>query len=194
MPDILISLLFAIQTIVSNKDRLQEHQSDTSIYVLFSVSVSILSEHAAFTFLATLTTHHWAGTGLLPCKTCTQRPFHLPLPFHVRLVRRTVGTVGRRHSPLSLSLSTRSNAYTSALHFWSSGSYSLIPVTALSSSKHSRFSYDAKTTSQFHFFIRPLGSFKKALFLLLLLYSQGCQRIYFLKYILVEYKSKNSRK
>lgn len=73
--DILISLLFATQTIMSDKDRLQEHQSDTTIHVLFSVSVSILSEHAAFTFLATLTTHHSAGTGLLPCKTWTQRPF-----------------------------------------------------------------------------------------------------------------------
>lgn len=69
MPDILISLLFAIQTIMSNKDRLQEHRSDTTIHVLFSVSVSILSEHAAFAFLATLTTHHSAGTGLLPCET-----------------------------------------------------------------------------------------------------------------------------
>lgn len=102
---------------MSNKDRLQEHQSDTTIYVLFSVSVSILSEHAAFAFLATLTTHRSAGTG----HKDRWIQFHT-VPFPV--------TVSRRYDVLSavIHLSTRSNAYTSAYirHYSTSGPAALI--------------------------------------------------------------------
>lgn len=125
VPDILISLIFAFQTIMTNKDRLQEHQSDPAVSVLFSVSVSILRE-LAFTFPATLTTHHSAGTGLLPCMMGTQRPYDTIPHRSISRYRFTYG-----YSVLSAIIHLFSNAYTSAYiqqYFQSAASYSLIPV------------------------------------------------------------------